>query len=88
MTQLNSDKTRLEKEFKTLETTVRVQSDLEKLRDELAQQNQQKEQQVMADIQQKFEELNKNTNTSQIKVSLATPETDLNTKIDRFFKKK
>jgi phage shock protein A len=85
LTQLNSDQTRLEKEFKLLENNASVQSDLEKLKEELAQKNQQKQQQQLTSIQQKFEELNKNTMPAR---TTPSDKDDLNKKMDDFFGKK
>ncbi|MDJ1469506.1 PspA/IM30 family protein [Xanthocytophaga flava] len=87
LTQLNSDKNKLEKEFKALENTISVQSDLDKLKEELALKSKQKEEQKIVDIQQMFDELNRSTNTNQLKIQPA-PKEDINKKIDDFFNKK
>ena len=96
LTQINSDKSKLEKEFRQLETSVSVQSDLEKLRLDVAQQKQLKEQQRMADLNRKFEELNQGTQTHHLKpLPPAAPEPkalppspaeELKKKMDDFFK--
>jgi phage shock protein A len=88
LSQINSDQTRLEKEFKQLENNISIQSDMEKLRLDVAQQNTLKEQQKIADIHKKFEELNKSTNTHEVKALPPTPKEDLNKKMDDFFNKK
>ncbi len=87
LTQLNSDKSRLEKEFTTLENAWNVQTDMEKLKAELAEKNQQKEQKQLSDIQQKFEDLNKGTQTHSLKVQAPAKE-DLSKKMNDFFNKK
>ncbi len=89
LTQLNSQQNKLEKEFKTLEANISIQADMEKLRLELAQQNQLKEQQKIADIHKKFEELNQSTHTSELKVlPPAQKKEDRSQKIDTFFNPK
>ncbi len=96
LTQINSDKSKLEKEFRQLENSVSVQEDMEKLRLDVAQQKQLKEQQRIADLNRKFEELNQGTQTHHLKVlppnapdakSLPPkPAEDLKKKMDDFFK--